>query len=135
MKRLRLFLIAGLLTPCLLVAGRASAEEVVQVFILAGQSNMEGHGNVALTEQAVDRMTKQQTFERDKNGYLEYLAKQSRDTEKFKHLLDDDGHWAQRDDGLYYRQMVNEVDDALNNLPSLFPEYQKTDRYQIAGFV
>lgn len=241
MKRFPLFLVAGMLALCLPVAGQATAEDVVRVFILAGQSNMEGHGNVQLTEQAVDRMTRQQTFERDKNGYLQYLAQQSRDREKFKHLLDDDGNWSRRDDvwfvwrkpgraegqivskltvglgagdpgkigpelqfghvmgdhyrqpvlliktawggkslaidfrppgagmpapevlrlrldrinegnaknkrdplsmaqmtqqyGLYYRKMISEVDDTLDNLGSLFPEYRETDGYQIAGFV
>lgn len=38
---------------------------------------MEGHGNVELTEAAVQRMKAEGTSERNKNGYLDYLAKQS----------------------------------------------------------
>ncbi len=76
----------------------AQAEGPVKVFILAGQSNMEGHGNVELTEPAIEHMKRNNTYERDKNNYLDYLAKHSDRKDKYKHLLDEHGQWAKRDD-------------------------------------
>ncbi len=87
---------------CLALGSPVPAAETVKVFILAGQSNMEGHGNVELTEAAVQRMKAEGTFERNKNGYLDYLAKQSSGREKYKHLLDEDGNWARRDDVSFF---------------------------------
>lgn len=54
----------------------------VQVFVLAGQSNMEGHGFVAADPKR-----------NEGKGSLEHIAK-----DKFKHLLGTDGKWAVRDD-------------------------------------
>ena len=59
----------------------------VKVFILAGQSNMEGHG-VIMGQQ---------------KGTLETLAKDPATAKRYKHLLDKDGQWIVRDDVyLYY---------------------------------
>lgn len=55
----------------------ASAAEPVHVFILAGQSNMEGKAQVKL---------------------LQYQVKQDETKERFKHLVDDAGEWTLRDD-------------------------------------
>src|SRR4051794_1985357 len=74
----------GLTAACLLivvvtatpVAAAAPAAKPVKVFILAGQSNMEGKAKVSL---------------------LEYQAKQPATREFFKHLLNG-GKWAERDD-------------------------------------
>ena len=63
------------------------ADKPVKVFILAGQSNMEGHGFI-----------KADPKRNDGKGSLEYVAKQPATADKFKHLLDKDGKWAVRDD-------------------------------------
>lgn len=65
----------------------AADEKPVKVFILAGQSNMEGHGFV----QADPKRN-------GGKGSLEYAAKQPATAAKFKHLLDQDGAWVVRDD-------------------------------------
>lgn len=70
----------------------------LQVYILAGQSNMEGHGMVPLTERTRSRLAKEGTFERDRRLYLDYLAKESEGKARFAHLLTADGEWASRDD-------------------------------------
>ena len=54
----------------------------VRVFILAGQSNMEGHGQISGT----------------KKGTLETLLKDPASTDRYKHLADKDGNWIVRDD-------------------------------------
>jgi hypothetical protein len=59
----------------------------IRVFILAGQSNMEGHGFV-----------KADPKRNEGKGSLEYVAKDAKTAEKFKHLLAKDGNWAVRDD-------------------------------------
>jgi len=59
----------------------------LKVFILAGQSNMEGQGKIALDPQR-----------NDGKGSLEYLVKDPATADRFKHLKDADGHWAVRND-------------------------------------
>jgi hypothetical protein len=72
----------------LLVALAApAAEKPVKVFILAGQSNMEGHG-----------FLKADPKRNEGKGSLEYVVKQPATAAKFKHLLTTDGKWAVRDD-------------------------------------
>ncbi len=70
----------------MMFAGPASAEKPDKgpwkVFILAGQSNMEGHGRIA----------------GDQKGTLETLIKDPATAERFKHLRDKDGNWIVRDD-------------------------------------
>jgi hypothetical protein len=63
------------------------AEKPVQVFILAGQSNMQGTGFV-----------KADPKRNGGKGSLEFLAKDAATADKFKHLLRPDGAWAVRDD-------------------------------------
>jgi alpha-galactosidase len=58
----------------------------LKVFILAGQSNMEGHGRI-----------KADRNHNEGKGSLEYLV-QDRSTDKYKHLLGKDGTWAVRND-------------------------------------
>ena len=84
------------LTAGLLALGRVwSAEAVstgagqagkgpVKVFILAGQSNMEGHGAI--------------TTAPGRKGSLEVLTKDPATAAQYKHLLDKDGKWVVRDD-------------------------------------
>ena len=64
-----------------------SAGEPVKVFILAGQSNMVGAGQVAMNP--------------DRNGgkgSLEYLTRDPTTAERFAHLVGEDGGWIVRDD-------------------------------------
>ncbi len=74
-----------LLLQTLFVSSVGSAEQqakTVKVFILAGQSNMEGHGFV--------------NAEANRNGgkgSLEYLVKQTSTANKYAHLIDGDGNW------------------------------------------
>lgn len=64
----------------------ARAAEPVKVFILAGQSNMQGHGKIAAEPNA-----------NDGRGSLEWLVEQSEDA-KYKSLKDDRGDWVVRSD-------------------------------------
>lgn len=63
------------------------ANKPIQVFILAGQSNMEGQGFIKADPQR-----------KKGKGSLEYLTKDPATADKFKHLLGKDGKWAIRDD-------------------------------------
>ena len=60
----------------------------VKVFILAGQSNMEGQG--AMKAGAKNR--------NEGKGTLEYLVKDPATAERFKHTIDKNGDWLVRDD-------------------------------------
>ena len=70
----------------LILAGPARAAQPgkspVKVFILAGQSNMEGHG----------------VIQGNQKGSLETLSKDPASAARYKHLLDKDGKWIVRDD-------------------------------------
>ena len=59
----------------------------VKVFILAGQSNMEGQGKIKLDPKA-----------NEGKGSLEYLLKAPATADRLKHLADRDGKWVVRDD-------------------------------------
>ncbi|MCY2962455.1 MAG: DUF6288 domain-containing protein, partial [Planctomycetota bacterium] len=59
----------------------------IQVYILAGQSNMEGQGFI----QADPKRN-------EGKGSLEYLTKAPATADKYKHLLGQNGEWAVRDD-------------------------------------
>jgi len=59
----------------------------VKVFILAGQSNMEGQGVVPLDPKR-----------NEGKGTLEWLVKDPNTAPRFAHLLDSGGKWKQRDD-------------------------------------
>jgi alpha-galactosidase len=89
------------LAACLLAAGQIAdaagkpkpinkKSGRLKVFILAGQSNMEGHGVIKGRD--------------GQKGTLETLTKDPATKDKFKHLLDKDGKWIVRDDVLlsYY---------------------------------
>jgi len=75
----------------LLLAVTASSanagDKPVKVFILAGQSNMEGHGFI-----------KADPKRNDGKGSLEYVSKDPATADRFKHLLDKKGNWVVRDD-------------------------------------
>ncbi|MBX9680051.1 MAG: DUF2341 domain-containing protein [Gemmataceae bacterium] len=69
-------------------AGSAfSADKPVKVFLLAGQSNMEGHGYIAAEPKR-----------NGGKGSLEYLTQDKATADKFKHLVGKDGKWVIRDD-------------------------------------
>jgi len=69
---------------CLSQAALAAApgKGPVKVFILAGQSNMEGHGTISGKQK----------------GTLESLLKDPNTAPKYKQLVDKDGKWVVRDD-------------------------------------
>lgn len=59
----------------------------VKVFILAGQSNMEGQGIIA-----------SEPRHNNGKGSLEYVVKDPKTAPRFKHLVDKDGKWLVRED-------------------------------------
>ena len=68
-------------------ADRAVAAEPVKVFILAGQSNMEGQGFIVADPKR-----------NEGRGSLEFVVKDAATAPRFKHLVDKDGKWIVRDD-------------------------------------
>ena len=74
-----------------MLVGPAVAEDAstapVKVFILAGQSNMEGHGVVAMNPQR-----------NGGRGSLEFLVQDAASSARFAHLKGAEGEWAVRDD-------------------------------------
>ena len=64
-----------------------AAEKPVKVFILAGQSNMEGQGFI-----------KAEPRRNGGKGSLEFLVKDPATADRFKPLVDRDGKWVVRDD-------------------------------------
>jgi len=76
-----LAVMAGL---CLLSPTRAAAKGPLKVFVLAGQSNMEGHGVIKGRP--------------GQKGTLETLSKDPASAARYKHLLDKEGNWIVRDD-------------------------------------
>jgi len=68
-------------------AGEPSNKLPIKVFILAGQSNMEGHGIVPLDP-----------ARNDGKGSLEYIVKAPPTRERFGHLVDAKGQWVVRND-------------------------------------
>jgi alpha-galactosidase len=90
-SRLWLSLLGGLqclaLASLAIAADQQPASKPVQVFILAGQSNMEGHGVVPADPKR-----------NDGKGSLEFLVKSPSTAERFAKLRDQEGRWVQRDD-------------------------------------
>ncbi|MDG2030836.1 MAG: sialate O-acetylesterase [Phycisphaerales bacterium] len=64
-----------------------NAEEPVRVFILAGQSNMVGAGQVAANPKR-----------NEGGGSLEWCVRNPDTRDRFKHLVDDKQAWVERDD-------------------------------------
>lgn len=88
------FMLAGFSTHVLAVQPGRSP---VKVFILAGQSNMEGQGRVSEGSRAT----------------LEMLVKKD-DAGTYQHLVDKDGNWVVRDDvWIYYNRQNNPVKGGL----------------------
>ncbi|QDU92909.1 sialate O-acetylesterase [Lignipirellula cremea] len=70
-----------------LVASPVLAEDTVKVFVLAGQSNMQGHGRVQAEERA-----------NQGKGSLEWLVKNPESASRFESLVDEKGDWIARKD-------------------------------------
>lgn len=79
--------LAGLLGCATLPAVQAAAPRPVQVFVLAGQSNMEGQGFIAADP-----------GRNGGRGSLEFLVRQPETAQRFAHLRTAAGEWARRDD-------------------------------------
>lgn len=65
----------------------ATSSQPVKVFILAGQSNMEGQGFIAADPKR-----------NGGKGSLEFLVKDEATAKRFAHLVDETGQWRTRDD-------------------------------------
>ena len=76
-----------MLTLAQAVGADQAGKSPVKVFILAGQSNMEGHGKIKIDPQ-----------KNEGKGTLEYLVKDPAIAKRYKHLVDEEGQWAVRDD-------------------------------------
>jgi hypothetical protein len=77
----------SLLAP-LATAGQAG-KSPVKVFLLAGQSNMQGQAVVDLDHER---------YYNGGKGNLEYVMRHSEHADMYKHLRDADGNWTVRDD-------------------------------------
>lgn len=77
----------GLLVLVLATSAAAVAKEPVKVFILAGQSNMQGHGLVAA-----------EPARNGGKGSLRWLLRHPDSAERFRPLVDDNGQWVPRED-------------------------------------
>jgi len=73
---------------CVPTAAAASTPKPVKIFILAGQSNMEGQAVADLEGKDYN----------DGKGTLEFLMRDPVKAGFFKHLKDDQGRWTVRDD-------------------------------------
>lgn len=78
--------ILTLIALCSLTPFAAAAPKPVRVFILAGQSNMEGQGFIAADPKR-----------NGGQGSLEYVVKDAATAAHFKQLVDANGHWRTRD--------------------------------------
>lgn len=87
MKTAKELVLALLLVALAANSSAEAATKPVRVFILAGQSNMEGHGIVAADPNR-----------NGGKGSLEILVKQAATAERFMPLVDAAGQWRKRDD-------------------------------------
>ncbi len=78
---------AGLLVAAQALSAVRAAEPPVKVFILAGQSNMQGAGIVSADAKR-----------NGGQGSLEFLVKEPAFAQRFAHLVDEQGAWMTRDD-------------------------------------
>ena len=80
-------LAAALLSAPPVMLHAADGPKPLKVFILAGQSNMEGQGVI-----------KMDPARNEGKGTLEFLVKNPATADRFKHLVDAKGAWVVRDD-------------------------------------
>ena len=69
------------------VFGAQAGKSPLKVFILAGQSNMEGAGQIKMNPKR-----------NEGKGSLEYIVKDPKTAARCKHVVDKDGKWVVRDD-------------------------------------
>jgi len=81
-RNLAVLAVFAAIVCALTVTACQRTRDPVKVFILAGQSNMEGHGVIAGPQK----------------GTLETLLKDPASADRYKHLADKDGNWIVRDD-------------------------------------
>ena len=93
--RTRMLSIVALLIFHSCVACAAELTKPVKVFILAGQSNMEGQAVADLDGKDYN----------DGKGTLKFLLKDAKQAPLFKHLVGDNGEWTVRDDVWVHYQM------------------------------
>jgi hypothetical protein len=79
----------GLVLICIGTSPAAEGDEVLQVFILAGQSNMQGQGVVSMDHPK---------YYNGGRGNLVWSMEHSASKEKMQHLRDRAGNWVVRDD-------------------------------------
>ena len=100
-------MIRWVITASLLVAVTSNLfadDRIVKVFILAGQSNMVGHGKVEFgrnPEYAPDVEGSKREIEGGIGG-LRHMATHETTRDKYKHLLDPQGNWIEREDVWIY---------------------------------
>ena len=80
-----LSMVAGI--PVGAVFGAQAGKSPLKVFILAGQSNMEGAGQIKMNPER-----------NEGKGSLEYIVKDPKTAARCKHVVDKDGKWVVRDD-------------------------------------
>lgn len=83
----RAYIFAVVIVALVLATSTANADKPVKVFILAGQSNMQGHGFI-----------KADPARNGGKGSLEYVTKDPATARNFKHLLGKNGEWVVRND-------------------------------------
>jgi len=116
MKRMTYGLGLWAVFAALLLAGSAAAgwaeqagKSPVKVFILAGQSNMEGQGCIDFSERRTEgykrRGMSEEVIAEKTKGALDHLAKDSAKADRYGHIADKDGRWVARDDvWVYYER-------------------------------
>jgi len=88
----------------------ASAADPVKVFVLAGQSNMQGHGKVSSESRA-----------NEGKGTLEWLVKNPETAKKYSSLVEQSGDWKERPDVqiVYLDRKGNLAPPFPRNVPAL----------------
>jgi len=104
--------VVGILVACAVVTplSSVSAAETgrgpVKVFILAGQSNMEGQGIIEFNERRTagfkQRGMTDEAIAKKRKGSLENLIADPEKATMYGHIVDRDGQWIVRDDVWVY---------------------------------
>ena len=95
-----LFLVLSLISSSVFAEG----EKILRVFLLAGQSNMEGHGKIEMGRNP-DYNPEDKTTKRELKGgvgSLRYMATHPETATEYGKFLDADGNWVKRDDVFIY---------------------------------
>lgn len=104
-----MFVACGLVAPCSSVSAAEPGKGPVKVFILAGQSNMEGAGLIGFDERRAagfkNRGMSEEAIAKKRKGVLENLVKDPQRAEVYKQIVDTDGGWIVRQDvQVYYER-------------------------------